>query len=110
MNPYERETIVNASDGDDEVRIWTAQRRYITKLRNHPRATEVKGGFYGTSEWAEFTIPASQWNPVSGIKRQSTMSEEQRAAAGERLRAMRADRLTDVCLIPDCGCDGQPHP
>ncbi len=87
--PYERETVVNASDGDDQVRIWTAQRKYITRLRKNPKAHEVGGGFYGTSEWAEFVIPAAEWNPVSGVKRNVTMTEEQKRVAGDRLRQMR---------------------
>lgn len=89
MNVEERETTVNASDGDNFVRIWTAQRKFITKLRKHPKATEVDTGFVDGSEWASFTIPADQWNPVSGIKRTVNMSEEAKAAAAARLAKSR---------------------
>jgi hypothetical protein len=91
LNPYERETVVNASDGDAVVRIWTAQRKFITRLRKHPAVTEVQSGFHGSTAWAEFTIPAELWNPVSGIKRaRQPMSEERRAALALHLRNLRS--------------------
>ena len=77
-------------DADDVVRIWTAQRRYLGRLRRHPSYTEVKSGTHGGTEWAEFTIPASEWNPATGAKRKVTMTDEQRAASAARLRAVRA--------------------
>ena len=93
LNAFERETVVNASDGDEAVRIWTAQRRYITRLRRHPGVTEVASGMHGSTPWAEFTIPAKLWNPVSGIKaRRKQMTEEQRAAAAQRLAKARSIR------------------
>jgi hypothetical protein len=90
LTAAERETIINASDADDLVRIWTAQRRHITRLRNNPSFTEVATGHYGTTEWAEFTIPADSWSAASGAKRRVTLTDEQRQAAAERLRAARA--------------------
>jgi hypothetical protein len=89
MNAYERETTVNASDGDAEVRIWTAQRSVITRLRKHRAFTEVKSGTFEGSVWAEFRIPADQWNPATGAKRSRNLSEAQRAAIGERLHSTR---------------------
>ena len=86
----ERETVVNVSDDAEVVRIWSAQRRHITRLRKNPSFTEVATGFYGTTEWAEFTIPADSWSPASGAKRKSNLTDEQRRAAGERLRAVRS--------------------
>lgn len=86
----ERETTVTSTDGDDLVRIWTCQKKHLGKLRRNPRFTEAVTGFYGTTEWAEFTIPADQWNPASGAKRQGrSMTPEQREAAAERLRSFR---------------------
>jgi hypothetical protein len=34
------------------VRIWTAQRTYITALRHSGKFTETRSGFYGTTEWS----------------------------------------------------------
>lgn len=88
MIAAERETVVTTSDGSGYVSIWTAQRKFITRLRKNPKAEEVKSGFYEGSEWAEFRIPSGEWNPATGIKRNNNLTEEQRRAASERLRAM----------------------
>ena len=90
LSAAERETTVTITDADDMVRIWTAQRRYLGRLRRHPSFTEVKSGTHGGTEWAEFTIPAAEWNPATGAKRKSNMTDEQKAALAERLRAVRA--------------------
>ncbi len=88
LNTDERETIVNASDGDDTVHIWTAQRTALTRLRRNPAFTQVDTGHHGSTEWAEFTIPADRWNPASGAKRrQRPMTDEQRAVAAARMDA-----------------------
>jgi hypothetical protein len=88
LTALERETIVTTSDGDDLVRIWTAQRRFITKLRKNPQFIEVQTGLYGTTEWAEFTIPVDRWSPL-GVKRLVSLTEQQRNDARTRLQAAR---------------------
>lgn len=85
LNAFERETTINASDGDPVVRIWTAQRTVLTQCRRDDAFTEVRHGFHGSTEWAEFTIPADRWNPRTGRKRQ--LSEEQRAQLVANLKA-----------------------
>lgn len=94
MNPFERETVVTSSDGDDFVSVYTCQRRYISRLRKHPKAVETGSGTHEGTEWVTFRIPAKQWSPVSGIKRTSTLTPEQRAASAERLRRARNGRLS----------------
>lgn len=92
LEPEERETVVNTTDADTEVRIWTAQRVYITKLRRHPRVTELRSGFHGSTEWAEFTVPRDQWNPVTGVKRGHAGTDAQKRASLEALaRARRTE-------------------
>ncbi len=86
MNSFERETVINSSDGDDLVRIWTAQRRYITKLRKDSRFTETASGVLESSEWSSFTIEASLWSPL-GVKRRVSLTEHQRNEARNRLLA-----------------------
>lgn len=88
MNLFEKETVVNSSDGDDLVRIWSAQKKFITKMRKEPLFTEVKSGTREGSEWAEFTIPADKWSPM-GVRRSRNMTSEAKAAASERLQACR---------------------
>lgn len=92
LTAAERETTVTVTDDSEVVTIWTAQRKHITRLRKNPSFTEVGSGFHGSTEWAEFTIPADQWNPASGAKRRVSLSAEQRAAAADRLRAARSAR------------------
>jgi hypothetical protein len=91
-NAFERETTINASDGDDLVRIWTAQRTVITRLRRHKSFTEVKSGVDTDGfQWAEFTIPADRWNPATGAKRTLNLTEEQRAERAARLLRAREE-------------------
>lgn len=62
LGPDERETTVMSSDADDVILIWSAQRRFITKMRRNPRFTEIGSGFHGTTECAGVRSPADQWN------------------------------------------------
>ena len=89
-NPYERETVVNTSDGDDVVRVYTQQRKYIHRLLADHRFTLIGQGTHNDGiRWAEFTIPASDWNPLTGAKRRSGMTPEQRTRAADILRMNR---------------------
>jgi hypothetical protein len=85
----ERETVITTSDADDHIRIWTAQRPMITKLKANPAATLIDEGFHGRSAWAEFHVPAGLLTIRSGKRK---MSEAQREAAAERMRKMHAER------------------
>ena len=88
LSAAERETVVTTSDDDDVVSIWTAQKRFITKMRKNPQFTEVETGFYGTSEFSVFTVPADRWSPL-GVKRLTNLTEQQRIQASTRLQAAR---------------------
>lgn len=88
MTPHERETTVTVSDGSLYAYIWTCQRKVITKLRKYPdKFDEIDEGEYadGTA-WAEFRIPAVNWNPATGAKRNYKMSEEDKSRRAERMR------------------------
>ena len=85
----ERETTIISTDGDDLVTIETAQRRYITRLRKNPRFLEVAQGEFEGSEWARFTVPASEWNPATGAKRKRNLTEEQREELRQRFAKSR---------------------
>lgn len=89
LTAAERETTVVTSDGDSTVRIWTAQRKFITRLRKHDKVEEIDTGEHEGTEWVLFEIPADQWNPVSGIKRTMNLTDEQRKERAERLAAAR---------------------
>lgn len=84
MNAEERETTICACDADATVHIWSAQRRYITRMRKDPAFTEVASGVFEGTEWAEFSVPADRWSPA-GVKRTRKMSENQKEQARSRL-------------------------
>lgn len=86
MIAAERETTVNASDDDELVRVWTAQRAVITRLRRDSAFTEVGSGVSDGTEWAEFTTPADRWTPA-GVRRTRNISDEQRERLRSRLRS-----------------------
>ncbi len=91
--PEERETTVTVTDADAVVRVWSNRRRDVSKLRKHPLFQVENSGFDGSTEWVEGTIPSDKWNPVTGIKRKARqLTDEQRAAAGERLRRARGGK------------------
>ena len=52
-----------------------------------PKVRELRSGFHGATEWADFRIAERDYSPERGVKRNSNLTPEQRAAAGERLRA-----------------------
>jgi len=86
----ERETVINATDADEMVRVWSAQRAWITALRKSRSFTEIRCGMADGTECAEFEIPKDLWNPVRGVKHPRKQSSEQKRASVERLAAYRA--------------------
>lgn len=89
MTKDEWETTVTYSHTDDVVRIYTANPKHLNRLRKDKRATLVKD--YGES--ADFTVPAKQFDPLTGFKRQGKpMTPEQKAASAARLASARNNR------------------
>ena len=109
----ERETIIVIPGDRSEVSVWTNIPKHVRAFRkravpsttdnptitDHPAVTtyaepvpkvrELRSGFHGATEWADFRIAERDYSPERGVKRNSNLSPEQRAAAGERLRANR---------------------
>ena len=83
---FERETIINTSDGDQLVRIETWQRRYLGKLRRDPRFTETSNPDNPAHDI--FTIPADKWTPTSGAKRRVMLTPERKTELAQRLKTM----------------------
>ena len=54
-----------------------------------PKVRELRSGFHGATEWADFRIAERDYSPERGVKRNSNLSPEQRRQAAERLRANR---------------------
>ena len=89
MTNEEQETVITTHQNAKYVEIWTAQRRFITKLRKESKAQEVASGLWDGSEWVRFRIEAADWNPVTGIKRARNLTDAQRKALSDRLKAHR---------------------
>lgn len=85
----EQETTVTHIRGEDIVYVWTANIVHLRALRKDERATVTDDG----GDWAMFSIPADQFDPLKGFKRKKReMTEEQSIAAAERMRKARAAR------------------
>ena len=82
----ERETTLTVADGSDFVMIDSTRRKDITALRKRPNVVEVESGFHGSTEWAQFLVPAHLYDVARGVKTPRTLSDEQRAVLAERAR------------------------
>ena len=82
----ERETTLTVADGGDFVRIDTTRRKDITALRKRANVIQVESGFHGSTEWAQFLVPAHLYDVARGVKTPRTLSDEQRAVLAERAR------------------------
>jgi hypothetical protein len=67
------------------VRIWTAQRTYITALRHSGKFAETRSGFYGQPSGQRSPFPVTSGARATGAKRVSNMTDEQKGAAAERM-------------------------
>ncbi|HSX68451.1 hypothetical protein [Nocardioides sp.] len=80
LTDYERETILNTTDADDYLTIWTAQKPVLRALRNKAKQnqniTETKSGSYGSSPWAEFRIPVTDVSWSGLVKRGGELPTE----------------------------------
>ena len=112
----ERETIIVIPGDRSEVSVWTNIPKHVRAFRKRatspttnntnnpapsttpttttyaepvPKVRELRSGFHGATEWADFRIDERDYNPAQAVKRNSNLSPEQRAAAAERLRASR---------------------
>ena len=112
----ERETIIVIPGDRSEVSVWTNIPKHVRAFRKRatspttnntnnpapsttpttttyaepvPKVRELRSGFHGATEWADFRIDERDYNPAQAVKRNSNLSPEQRAAAAERLRANR---------------------
>lgn len=85
----EQETTVTVSRADDNVRIWSAIGKHITRMEKHPSFTKVSEQVIDGHKTATFTIPASDWNPATGAKRRRVLTGEQKKALADRLKEAR---------------------
>ncbi|WRS29637.1 hypothetical protein U6G28_08925 [Actinomycetaceae bacterium MB13-C1-2] len=89
----ERETTINIPGDGSEVMIWTNIPRDIRAFRSKaPKVSELKSGFQGTTEWAEFRVAYKDFNPAKGVRNTRQLTEEQRQAVADRFRAFRENQ------------------
>lgn len=84
----EQETTVTGHRKNGGYVIYSADPVHLNKLRKDKRAVETKTG----EDWAQFEVSAADFDPITGFKRKSTMSDEHKQAAAERLKALRNQR------------------
>lgn len=91
----EQETTINLSRAEDKMSIWTTDNTMVTKLRalmiKNPKDYKLVNisTCNGSPAAYEFEAPKKFLSLRSAEK---TQTEEQRAAAAERLRAVRASQ------------------
>lgn len=82
----EQETTVTWIRSDPKVRVYTSNPVDLRKFRKDSRATEIRG----EDDWAEFTIPRTDFDPAKGFKsKRKPLTEVQREAAADRLKKAR---------------------
>lgn len=89
LNAYERETVVNMSDGDDVVRIWTAQRTVMTALDKRPDFRCVERGDFDGQPYAAYEIDADRFSLGRARKTRRDLTDAQREELSERAKEWR---------------------
>lgn len=84
----EQETTVTAGRDDSVVRIWSNHLPHVRKLRKDKRVVQKSGD----DTEGHFEIAASDYDPLVGFRRKGRkLTDEQRAAAAERLANARKE-------------------
>jgi hypothetical protein len=84
LTAYERETVIVMNDEELTARIWTAQRRIITKLKKNPAARLLEEGRSDGSPWARFELPR-EFVSFRSTAVKLSLSDQQRAERAARL-------------------------
>lgn len=94
MTLDEQETIINHARTDKTVSIYTTNPAHMRRIRKDGRFTVTREHLEdGVIVGLDATILADQFNPLGGLKsRRKPMTDEQRAAASERMALMRSKR------------------
>ena len=92
LTKYEQETHVNMNREDEQVLIYTANAKHIRAIRKDDRFVIIDEYLDddGEIEAIRVSIDSSSFDPITGLKRRSKpLSDEERQARVERLRAAR---------------------
>ena len=90
LDKYERETIINFNEAEPTASVYTFNRSLQSKLNKLLGSNSDISLKYSDEERAEYIVP-KKWIKVSP-PRQVNLTDEQRAAAAERLSASRAKK------------------
>lgn len=90
LDKYERETIINFNEAETTASVYTFNRSLQSKLNKLLSSNPDISLKYSDEERAEYIVP-KKWIKV-GPPRQVNLTDEQRAAAAERLSASRAKK------------------
>lgn len=90
LDKYERETIINFNEAESTASVYTFNRSLQSKLNKLLSSNPDISLKYSDEERAEYIVP-KKWIKVSP-PRQVNLTDEQRAAAAERLSASRAKK------------------
>ena len=90
LDKYERETIINFNEAEPTASVYTFNRSLQSKLNKLLSSNPDISLKYSDEEHAEYIVP-KKWIKVSP-PRQVNLTDEQRAAAAERLSASRAKK------------------
>ena len=90
LDKYERETIINFNEAEPTASVYTFNRSLQSKLNKLLSSNPDISLKYSDEERAEYIVP-KKWIKVSP-PRQINLTDEQRAAAAERLSASRAKK------------------
>lgn len=86
----EQETIITQNRADSVVSIYTSNTHDIRYFKSRKEFTLVEEWFdleTGEIEAASFTLPKERANIRKIVKRENTMTDEQKRIAAERMRA-----------------------
>jgi hypothetical protein len=89
LTPEERETVITKTDADSKWTVYSCSRPTMRALRK--LAAQLKIGVTEQPPGIEVQLPA-RCVRIGPQRKPRTMSDEQRAAASERLNAGRAGR------------------
>lgn len=90
LDKYERETIINFNEAETTASVYTFNRSLQSKLNKLLGSNPDISLKYSDEERAEYIVP-KKWIKVSP-PRQVNLTDEQRAAAAERLSAARSKK------------------
>jgi|SRR5690606_37755680 len=96
LSADERETVVAYNDNGLPVKVWSTIRRDITAMKKNPVFTLLREGHYGSTAWAEFEVPASEFAIGKAARRRRNLSAEQRQAISERMRNLHTNMEDDI--------------